>query len=144
MKKIFKLLIIFIFILITSLFISCKSEKIIDSFTFELNESEKISYIDKIGKTTNDTIVYKIDEKNAQIIIKYTFVNNETTKKEIYSFYKSIESFRSALMDHVDYLDGYYQEVCENILLIKTIYDYIDSATYNTLYEIIKENYEII
>ena len=63
--------------------------------------------------------------------------------KVIYTFYNDIDNFRLGIKQHENYLDGFYSEVNEKILLVKTIYSSLEQINYNQLYETINSKYEI-
>lgn len=138
-----KIKIILIFILFLCLS-SCTTNPIKDNYKIEIDEDEKTTYIENIIKTTSETITYMLKEDEKTIYIVYTFEKGNSTQKDIYTFHSSFETFQNDLQNHVNGLDGYYEEVKEEILLIKTTYDNIDKVEYDTLYQIIKENYQII
>ena len=141
MNKNRKMLILIIAFIIIFSFTSCSNSNtpIKDDFKFELNAEAKEDYITSvIGKT------YKTVDQDKTTYVKYTFENNSSKTKIIYSFYDNIDDFRSNMALHENHIDGYYSEVKEDILLICTMFDYIDAVKFNELKDKVSIKFEII
>lgn len=127
-------------------FVSCSNtnEPIKDNYEFSFDEKAQSEYIDKIEKTkTNTFISYTIKDDTKISYIVYTFKDDFCNTKVIYTFYTDIDNFRMGIKQHENYLDGFYSEVNEKILLVKTMYSSLEQINYNQLYETINSKYEI-
>lgn len=127
-------------------FVSCSNtnEPIKDNYEFSFDEKDQSEYINKIEKTkTNTFISYTIKDDTKISYIVYTFKDGFCNTKVIYTFYNDIDNFRLGIKQHENYLDGFYSEVNEKILLVKTMYSSLEQINYNQLYETINSKYEI-
>lgn len=127
-------------------FVSCSNtnEPIKDNYEFSFDEKAQSEYINKIEKTkTNTFISYTIKDDTKISYIVYTFKDGFCNTKVIYTFYNDIDNFRLGIKQHENYLDGFYSEVNEKILLVKTMYSSLEQINYNQLYETINSKYEI-
>lgn len=144
-----KILITFLLLVFFTSFISCSEKNstntIKDNYEFTLDESAKETYLNNIDKTrTNKFITYVSKNDVSMVYTVYAFKDGFCYTKNIYSFYNDLDSFRKGLKQHENYLDGFYTEVNQSILLIKTFYSSLEKVDYNTLYNTVKNKYEII
>ena len=148
MNKSKKILILTIAFIIIFSFTSCSNSNnpIKDDFKFELIVEAKEDYITSVIRKTllNNVLVYKTVDQDKTTYVKYTFENNSSKTKIIYSFYDNIDDFRSNMKLHENHIDGYYSEVKEDILLICTMFDYIDAVKFNELKDKVSIKFEII
>ena len=62
----------------------------------------------------------------------------------IYRFFNNLDDYRLFFNQYNNFLDGSFFEVNEEILMIATIYQYIDKKSFSQLYEILSNQYIII
>lgn len=116
-----------------------------DPYTFTINQEQKEAYITNIGNTTtNEKIVYLIENTNYTTYVVYTFEKNIVTSKTCYHFFNNQEDFRDYFDNYNISLDGNYNEVIENILLISTKYTNLNNKSFNDILNSIKDVYKII
>lgn len=116
-----------------------------DPYTFTINQEQKELYITNIGNTiTNEKIVYLIENTNYTTYVVYTFEKNIVISKTCYHFFNNQEDFRNYFDNYNISLDGNYNEVIENILLISTKYNNLNNKSFNDIYTSIKDIYKII
>lgn len=134
-KKYFLLLLLMSFSLVT--ICACNDDSPYEAF---FDEKQKEEVINLIPKTKKDVVItYQQNLEDKTIIILYNFNNNISVSKEIYFFYNDINHFREALFNYNAVLDGTFQEINEQILLIHTIFNDIDNETYQVLESKINE-----
>ena len=85
-----------------------------------------------------------IVETSKLVYVKYDFTNNVATQKMIYRFFNNLDDYRLFFNQYNNFLDGSFFEVNEEILMIATIYQYIDKKSFSQLYEILSNQYIII
>ncbi len=139
-------LLLIIFALFCLSFVSCSNTNmpIKDNYEFSFDEIAQSDYINTIEKTQSNTFIsYTIKDDTKTSYVVYTFKDGFCNTKIIYTFYNNIDNFRLGIKRHENYLDGFYSEVNEKILLVKTIYSSLEQVNYSQLYQAINSKYEI-
>ncbi len=145
--KIFKYLFLVLLILGILSFSSCQKNSIDekDNYKFTLDINKQQEKVIEIGKTeVNKELIYINKSSNQTIYVKYEFNNGFSNKKIIYRFFDNLEDYYSFFNKYDVFLDGNFYEINEDVLLVATIYQSIDSKSFNELYEKIDTCYTII
>lgn len=140
-----KIAIILIILFSVFLITSCNKDYQEDNYEFTLNEEERNEYVKNIPLTSSKNyLTYLVKSADSCQIITYVFEKEVSVRKDIYTFYNNINNYWQALEIHDDFIDGYYNEVNQNILLIKNTHSDIDNISYEQLFARINESYQII
>ena len=143
--KISKYIILILSFLTIMTITSCNKNSIEDNYRFILNVDKQNAKILELGKTiTNQQLIYLQEETSKLVYVKYDFTNNVATQKMIYRFFNNLDDYRLFFNQYNNFLDGSFFEVNEEILMIATIYQYIDKKSFSQLYEILSNQYIII
>ena len=143
--KISKYIILILSFLTIMTITSCNKDSIEDNYRFILNVDKQNAKILELGKTiTNQQLIYLQEETSKLVYVKYDFTNNVATQKMIYRFFNKLDDYRLFFNQYNNFLDGSFFEVNEEILMIATIYQYIDKKSFSQLYEILSNQYIII
>lgn len=112
-----------------------------DNYNITFDSIKQDTYLNKINKTEENTfITYSYKDDKTKTIVVYDFISGITNSKTVFKVFSDLNDFRNEMNIHQDSLDGVYDEVNEEILLIKTVYNNIDKISYQDLYDVITSN----
>lgn len=144
-KNLLYILFILILVITVSACSNANEYDYTDPFTFTIDQEAKDNYIANIGVSiNNEKLVYFIEQENCISYVVYEFEKGIAVTKTCYHFFNDIEKFRDFFNSYNISLDGSYNEVIEDILLISTKYTNLNEKTYGEIYTVVMDSYTLL